>query len=182
MALLRALAGVFLIESRHIPLHAVEKCRLDVNVCSGRVWYEGRSRRYCCKNRPAKLHYVMFTGIEHFAIASPNPKALADWYVKTLGFQHSYDYQGNFFIRAQNGSLIEIIPSEGPRAEAEARTPGIRHIAIAVDDFEAAHAELKSRGVRFTGAPYENQGNRLIFFKDVDGNILHLIKREATLP
>jgi glyoxylase I family protein len=131
---------------------------------------------------PAKLHYVMFTGIEHFAIASPNPKALADWYVKTLGFQHSYEYQGNFFIRAQNGSLIEIILSEGPRVEAEAKTPGLRHIAIAVADFEAAQAELKSRGVRFTSPPYENQGNRLIFFKDMDGNILHLIQRGADLP
>lgn len=130
----------------------------------------------------AKLHYVMFTGIEHFAIASPNPKALAEWYVKTLGFQHSYEYQGNFFIRAQNGSLIEIILSEGPGVASEAKTPGIRHIAIAVDDFEAAHVELKARGVRFTGAPYENQGNRLIFFKDIDGNILHLIKRDAELP
>lgn len=124
----------------------------------------------------------MFTGIEHFAIASPNPKALADWYVKTLGFQHSYEYQGNFFIRAQNGSLIEIILSEGPRIESEARTPGLRHIAIAVADFEAAHTELQSKGVRFTGSPYESQGNRLIFFKDMDGNILHLIKREADLP
>jgi len=124
----------------------------------------------------------MFTGIEHFAIASPNPKALADWYVKTLGFQHSYEYQGNFFIGAQNGSLIEIILSEGHRIETEARTPGLRHIAIAVADFEAAHAELQSKGVRFTGSPYESQGNRLIFFKDIDGNILHLIKREADLP
>ena len=55
----------------------------------------------------------MFTGIEHFAIASPNPKELAEWYVRTLDFRHSYEYQGNYFVRAQNGALIEIIPSEG---------------------------------------------------------------------
>src|SRR4051794_37772518 len=30
---------------------------------------------------PDTLHFYMFTGIEHFAIASPNPKGLADWYV-----------------------------------------------------------------------------------------------------
>jgi hypothetical protein len=30
--------------------------------------------------------------------------------------------------------------------------------------------------------PYNNQGNRLVFFTDSDGNILHLIQREKPLP
>jgi glyoxylase I family protein len=124
----------------------------------------------------------MFTGIEHFAIASPNPKELAEWYVRTLDFRHSYEYQGNYFVRAQNGALIEIIPSEGQPASSQARTPGLRHIAISVDSFERAIGELKARGVETTGEPYENQGNRLVFFKDLDGNLVHLIERAQPLP
>jgi len=124
----------------------------------------------------------MFSGIEHFAIASPNPKALAEWYVNTLEFRHSFDYQGNYFVRAQNGGLIEIIPSEGPGPESSPRTPGLRHIAISVTDFDSALRDLQSKGVVFTGAPYENQGNRLVFFQDRDGNLVHLIERQVSIP
>ncbi len=124
----------------------------------------------------------MFTGIEHFAIASPNPKRLAEWYVANLDFSLSYEYAGNYFVEAPNGSLIEIIPAEGERSEASLRTPGIRHIAIAVQDFEDAANRLKTQGVKFQGEPYTNSGNRLVFFQDADGNLLHLIQRETPLP
>ena len=124
----------------------------------------------------------MFSGIEHFAIASPNPKRLAEWYVSYLDFEISFEYAGNYFIEAKNGSLIEIIPAEGERLETGMRTPGMRHIAISVEDFDAAFSQLKSQGVNFEGEPYENQGNRLVFFQDADGNLVHLIKRDKPLP
>ncbi len=124
----------------------------------------------------------MFQGLEHTAIASPEPKRLAEWYAANLGFRINYEYAGNFFVRAPNGSMLEIIPAEGPRAVNEMRTPGIRHLAIAVDDFDAAHAKLKALAVSFLGEPYTTQGNRLVFFSDPDGNILHLIERPVPLP
>jgi glyoxylase I family protein len=123
----------------------------------------------------------MFTGIEHFAIASPNPKRLADWYVSQLEFEITFEYAGNYFIEAKNGSLIEIVPAEGERPATALRTPGMRHIAIAVDDFDAAYNQLRSQGVAFAGEPYINEGNRLIFFEDPDGNLLHLIQRSKPL-
>lgn len=124
----------------------------------------------------------MFQGLEHTAIASPDPKRLAEWYAAHLGFRVNFEYAGNFFVRAPNGSMLEIIPSEGGRATNEMRTPGIRHLAIAVDDFDAAHAQLKALAVTFLGEPYTTQGNRLVFFSDPDGNILHLIERPVPLP
>lgn len=124
----------------------------------------------------------MFLGIEHFAIASPNPKRLAEWYVNNLEFQITFEYAGNYFVEAADGSLIEIIPAEGERAQATLRTPGMRHIAIAVEDFEAAYSQLQQQGVTFAGEPYSNQGNRLVFFTDPDGNLVHLIQRDRPLP
>ncbi|HLH03202.1 MAG TPA: VOC family protein [Bryobacteraceae bacterium] len=124
----------------------------------------------------------MFQGIEHFAIASPNPKRLAEWYVATLGFEITYEYAGNYFVEAENGALIEIVPSEGEAPAVGMRTPGMRHIAIAVDDFDQAYEELARQGTKFEGEPYTNEGNRLVFFKDPDGNLLHLIQREKPLP
>jgi glyoxylase I family protein len=124
----------------------------------------------------------MFNGIEHFAIASPNPKRLAEWYVSTLDFEISYEYAGNYFVEAANGGLIEIIPAEGDPVVTAIRTPGMRHIAIAVDNFDQAREQLAAQGTKFEGEPYTSAGNRLVFFKDPDGNLLHLIQREQPLP
>lgn len=124
----------------------------------------------------------MFQGLEHTALASPSPAALARWYVDHLGFRINFEYDGNYFVRAPNGSMLEIIPSQGERKPEHPRDPGIRHLAIAVDDFDAAYAKLKEAGVRFHAEPYETQGNRLVFFFDGDGNLLHLITRPAPLP
>jgi glyoxylase I family protein len=124
----------------------------------------------------------MFVGLEHTAIASPSPAKLAQWYVDHLGFRINFEYDGNYFVRAANGAMLEIIPSEGARAEQKMRDEGIRHLAIQVSDFDAAHASLQKQGVNFTGQPYVNQGNRLVFFTDCDGNFVHLIQREKPLP
>ncbi len=123
----------------------------------------------------------MFTGLEHTAIASPNPMKLAEWYVQTLGFVINYQYDGNYFVRAPNGAMLEIIPSEGDRGSNKMRDPGIRHLAVMVENFDAAYERLRSGGVQFLTDPYVNQGNRLVFFTDGDGNILHLIQREKPL-
>jgi glyoxylase I family protein len=124
----------------------------------------------------------LFVGLEHTAIASPSPAKLAQWYVDHLGFRINFEYDGNYFVRAANGAMLEIIPSEGARAEQKMRDEGIRHLAIQVSDFDAAHASLQKQGVNFTGQPYVNQGNRLVFFTDCDGNFVHLIQREKPLP
>lgn len=124
----------------------------------------------------------MFQGLEHTAIASPDPAGLAKWYVDFLGFHINFTYDKFFFVKAPNGTMLEIIPSNSDRGPNELGTAGIRHLAIAVDDFDRALEQLKGAGVRFLGEPYNNQGNRLVFFSDRDGNILHLIKREKPLP
>lgn len=123
-----------------------------------------------------------FLGLEHTAIASPDPGALAQWYVDKLDFVINFRYDAFFFVKAPNGTMLEIIPSEGDQPENKMKTRGIRHLAIAVTDFDTAHAELKTRGVNFLAEPYENQGNRLVFFSDLDGNICHLISRVKPLP
>lgn len=124
----------------------------------------------------------MFKGLEHTAIASPAPQKLAQWYVDNLGFIINYNYAGNYFVKTPNGTMLEIIPSEGDRAPQKMKDPGIRHIAIQVDDFDAAHAKLKSQGISFLGEPFKVEENRLVFFSDGDGNILHLIHRQKPLP
>jgi glyoxylase I family protein len=124
----------------------------------------------------------MFLGLEHTAIATPNPEKLAQWYVDHLGFRINHHYENYYFARAANGAVLEFIPSEGPRADQKDRDPGIRHLAIEVSDFDGAYAALRAKGVQFVNEPYAIGSNRMVFFTDGDGNLVHLIKREKPLP
>ena len=118
----------------------------------------------------------MYKGIEHTAIASPNPEALGDWYEKVLEFPVVHRYSGNVFVRAADGTMLELIPSDGEAPETGMKTPGLRHLAVSVEDYEAAIADLEAKGVVIFDHVQAGT-NRLAFFRDPDGNILHLIHR-----
>ncbi|MBV8847351.1 MAG: VOC family protein [Bryobacterales bacterium] len=143
-------------------------------------WEEGWAA-YCAKID--RMQASTFDGVEHVAIASPRPPALAQWYVDHLAFKLIYEYSGNYFIKAPNGAVLEIIPSNGDRVASKMYDPGLRHVAITVKDFDAAYSSLLSGNVQFLGEPYSTpQGHRLVFFSDCEGNILHLIQRANPLP
>ena len=127
----------------------------------------------------------MVKGIEHTAIASPDPARLAAWYVDN--FQFVVNWRSNssstVFVKAANGSMIEIIEaSAAPAAASGMRDAGLRHLAIEVTDFAEAYRQLTSKGIRFLTEPETRGGNTVAFFTDCDGNILHLLHREAPLP
>ena len=124
----------------------------------------------------------MIRGIEHTAIATPDPAALAQWYVDTLGFVINYRGSTAVFVKAPNGSMIEFIPAEGDRGPNTLKSPGLRHLALLVDDFETQYAMLQRKGVHFIGEPSESKGNKVVFFTDPEGNILHLLQRATPLP
>ena len=124
----------------------------------------------------------MIIGIEHTAIASPDPRKLAQWYVETLGFRINYDSGRTFFIKSVNGSMIEIISSEGELRPIALKDPGLRHLALAVSDFDAVYGQLKARNVNFLVEAADNKGVKTAFFTDPEGNILHIIQRQTPLP
>jgi len=125
----------------------------------------------------------MVTGIEHTAIASSDPERLARWYVDHLGFVINYKSSNSktHFVKAPDGSMIEIIESSGPGQAAGMKDPGIRHMALTVADFAKGCQRLKELGVEFLAEPATVGGNSTVFFRDCDGNILHLLHRERPL-
>jgi len=127
----------------------------------------------------------MVTGIEHVAIASPDPHRLAEWYVKHLGFVVNYrsSHGKTVFIKAADGSMIEIIESAPATVPATGmNAAGLRHLALTVADFPAVYTRLKEQGISFLTDAQTTKGNSLAFFTDPDGNILHLLHRETPLP
>ena len=123
----------------------------------------------------------MVKGIEHTAIAAADVAGLAEWYVTTLGFVINYRGSTAMFVKAPDGSMLEIIQAEGERGAATMKTPGLRHLALTVTEFDAVYAGLKARGVTFLTEPADSKGNKVVFFTDPEGNILHLLQREKPL-
>lgn len=127
----------------------------------------------------------MVTGIEHTAIATPDPMKLARWYVDHLDFVINFQPPNSpaVFVKAPDGHMLEMIESSAAAPAAPGRSdPGLRHLAIAVSDFDAVYRRLQSAGVPFLSVPEKFNGNTVVFFTDCDGNILHLLHRETPLP
>jgi catechol 2,3-dioxygenase-like lactoylglutathione lyase family enzyme len=128
---------------------------------------------------------MLYRGIEHVALASADTARLARWYTDVLGFAVAWQDGKDppaFLLKTASGGLLEIIPaSQAVSAPLRRDDPGIRHLAIAVDDFDAAHDDLRCKGVTFISEPLTGYGNRVRFFTDCDGNILHLIQRGQVL-
>jgi len=124
----------------------------------------------------------MIKGIEHAAIAARDVERLAAFYVQTLGFEINYRGKSAIFVKAGDGSMIEIIPAEGEPSEPALKTPGFRHLALTVTGFEAECERLAAAGVSFLEPPLIKGGNKVVFFRDPEGNILHLLERSEPLP
>lgn len=129
----------------------------------------------------------MFKGIEHVGILARDSEKLAQWYQQTLGWHAvwvSETKPRTFFLASENRSMVEIIPTTQPVPAAlpELPDPGHRHLAIAVDDFDKACAALQAKKVSFIEPPKEGAGGaKVVFFRDCEGNILHLIRRPTPL-
>jgi len=124
-------------------------------------------------------------GIEHFSIAAKDTVSLSDWYVRVLGFQVVYKNAKTpptFFLKPAAGSMIEMIPaSEKPAVRRENNDPGLTHVALSAPDFDAAVAHLQANGVTFEGEVKASGDVKAYFFRDPEGNLLHLICRPKPL-
>ncbi len=127
----------------------------------------------------------MINGIEHLAIISKDTAKLKDWYMSMFGGEVVYDNgKGTYFLAFSDKSMIEFIMSDLDNGTNELKTGGIRHIALSVGDseFDELVAKLKADGVEvLTDVSVNPKGLKTFFFRDIDGNILHLIYRPTPL-
>lgn len=120
--------------------------------------------------------------VEHIGLAARDTVALKEWYVRALGAREKFtDAKAPpaFLLGLDGGFLVEIYPADSSSAEtSDNKLGGWRHLALRVDSIESARDELVKRGVKF-----EDQikpaggGGRVLFFKDPEGNLLHLVER-----
>jgi glyoxylase I family protein len=126
----------------------------------------------------------MIFSVEHLGLAARNSPSLRDWYVNTLDAEVIFANDQNppaFLLRLPGGAVLEIYPAYRTIEDvSDNRLGGWRHIALRVDSIEKTRTHLSSRGVNFTEEiKPAGGGGRVLFFKDEEGNLLHLVERPA---
>lgn len=122
----------------------------------------------------------MITGLEHTAIACSDPKLLSSWYLEHLGFSPLLDTGKTIYIQSANGVVLEFVFADTHPPAPLIRDAGLRHLAFTVDDLNRTRDELRTAGVEFVEERLL-PGMRLLFFRDPEGNFLHLVQREIPL-
>ena len=127
----------------------------------------------------------MVTGIEHIAILAKDTKALAHWYCDMFGFTICLETKkGTYFVKAADGAMIEIVAADTDCAPTEQNEWGIRHLALSVTDegFDELVEKLRAADIEVEPEPtvFPN-GLKTFFFRDIEGNIFHLIYRPTPL-
>jgi catechol 2,3-dioxygenase-like lactoylglutathione lyase family enzyme len=130
-----------------------------------------------------------FLAIDHPAIACQDVNLVAQWYCRHLGMRViandgktppsmlvGYDRD------VRGGAVIELMPARdaGPAPETFKRfQPGLRHLALRVDDFDQTYERLKQLGVRFVMEPGQAlAGGKIVSFLDPEGNELQIVERK----
>lgn len=123
-------------------------------------------------------------GIEHIGICAQDTTMLKDWYVRLFNLKVVYDNKKErptYFLLMEDNSMIEIYACDSKTESTDNMHQGIRHIAFSTDCIEKNVEILKKNNVEIINELKESKGNKTIFFKDPEGNIIHFIQREKNL-
>src|SRR5215471_16858850 len=121
--------------------------------------------------------------IEHFALQVPDPAAMADWYVKHLGFSvarsNGAPSNTRFVLEERGSVMFEIY--RNPRAPVPdyfKQDPLLLHLAFVSDDPAADRNRLVAAGATIvedlTTTP---TGDHLVMLRDPWGLAVQLVKR-----
>jgi catechol 2,3-dioxygenase-like lactoylglutathione lyase family enzyme len=119
----------------------------------------------------------LITGTDFICVATKDYEASAKFYGEILGLPFSKQWGKMPAGEFETGSLtIAVMQSDAFGLEFQAHN---HPIALHVDDFDAAKAELESRGIEFEGETLDSGVCYQAFFKDPDGNALAIHHRYA---
>lgn len=99
--------------------------------------------------------------VDHLHLISPNIESTKQWYCDVFGGKVTFEgeFKGNkvYYVNLNgfNIILIEKLPGEEPLPATIQTREGLDHFGVAVDDMDAAEAELKAKGVHFVVEPMQ---------------------------
>ena len=119
----------------------------------------------------------LITGTDFITVATEDIDAAIAFYGGVLGLPESKRWGQMPAAEFETGNLtIAVMQSDAFGLEFRANN---HPIELRVEDFEAAHKELESRGVEFKGETIDSGVCCQAFFEDPDGNTLAIHHRYA---
>jgi len=120
--------------------------------------------------------------LDHTMIRVADLDESLEWYGTNLGYEEKDRYEGDGFTIVymgpeemhEDGALLELTHNEGDDDHEMGDAWG--HIAVRVEDVEAAYYELMDNGVADYRPPEENPG--YAFVKDPDGHEIEIVERD----
>ncbi|MDY6817812.1 MAG: VOC family protein [Halobacteriales archaeon] len=103
-----------------------------------------------------------------------------EWYTEQLGLKESWSFETadgrtvNRYVTDDNGFELQLSDTEGETALEEGTLWD--HVALGVDDVDAAFDRIDNHGV--VQPPQDNNaaGARTAFIKDPDGHVVELVE------
>lgn len=124
-------------------------------------------------------------GLEHVGICAADTNALKNWYIELFNFKIVYDNKKEkptYFLLMDDNSMLEIYPAAENGEKRGNKAQGVRHLAFETDNIERDYELLKSNNVEIIDAlKIGSNGVKTVFFRDLEGNIIHFIQREKEL-
>ena len=122
----------------------------------------------------------LITGTDFITVSTRDFDAAIGFYGGVLGLPLSKRWGEMPAGEFETGNLtIAVMQSDAFGLEFRANN---HPIELRVEDFEAAHQELRSRGVQFKGETIDSGVCHQAFFEDPDGNVLAIHHRYAPNP
>jgi catechol 2,3-dioxygenase-like lactoylglutathione lyase family enzyme len=119
----------------------------------------------------------LVTGVDFITVPTRDYEKASEFYGTVLGLPFSKQWGNMPAGEFETGTLtIAVMQSDAFGLEFK---PHTHPIEFHVDDFEAARAELESRGVAFEGDTLDSGVCYQAFFADPDGNSLAIHHRYA---
>jgi catechol 2,3-dioxygenase-like lactoylglutathione lyase family enzyme len=116
-------------------------------------------------------------GVDFIALPTKDWEAARKFYEDVLGLEFGKQWGEMPAGEFETGSLtVAVMQTDAFGIEF---APHALPVEFHVDDFEAAKAELESRGVEFRGEPIDSGVCHQAFFEDPDGNTLAIHHRYA---
>lgn len=103
-----------------------------------------------------------------------------EWYTDNLDFEESWSFETpdgetvNRYVADENGVEIQLSDTDGESPAEEGDLWD--HLAVKVDDVDAAFEEIDNHGVVKEPADQPAAGARTAFIKDPDGHVVELIE------
>ncbi len=116
----------------------------------------------------------------HVCLNVADAERAADWYAENLGFERSWEFTTpdgdtrNLYVADGNGVELQLADTEG--ADEFEEGTAYDHLAVSVDDVDAAFERIDHHGVVKEPADQPAAGARTAFLKDPDGHTVELVQ------